>query len=314
MAPYRILSLDGGGIRGVLTASLLERLEDKQPGFLTMVDLFAGTSTGGILALALASGMTAEEVRDIYVKLGNVVFADTFLDNVRDLGNLRGAQYGTSPLKKELQKVFGDRTLYDLPKNVVISAFEMDNQSDIPGKRHWKPKFFHNFRCEDSDGDEKVVDVALRTSAAPTYFPSYQRYIDGGVIANNPSLCALAQALEPKAANQKISNIRMLAVGTGYSPNYVEEENCDWGLLQWAPHLVSIMMEGAVGLAHYQSTQLLGDRYFRINPRLPVKISLDGTKQIDLMRGLAAQFDMEEAGIWLKKNFRQQKVKAQPEQ
>jgi patatin-like phospholipase/acyl hydrolase len=66
MAPYRILSLDGGGIRGVLTASLLERLEEKQPGFLTMVDLFAGTSTGGILALALASGMTAE-VRDLYV-------------------------------------------------------------------------------------------------------------------------------------------------------------------------------------------------------------------------------------------------------
>jgi uncharacterized protein len=148
------------------------------------------------------------------------------------------------------------------------------------------------------------VDVALRTSAAPTYFPGYQRFIDGGVVANNPSLCALAQALNETGGKQKLSNIRMLAVGTGYSPNFIPQQDADWGLLQWAPHLVSIMMEGAVGLAHYQSTQLLGSRYYRVNPRLPVKIALDGTKQIDLMRGLAAQFDLEEAGVWMKKNFR----------
>jgi len=309
MAPYRILSLDGGGIRGVLTASLLERLEEKQPGFLTLVDLFAGTSTGGILALGLASGMTATEVRNLYINLGNIVFADTLFDNVKDLGNLRGAQYSTGPLKTELEKVFGERTLADLPKKVVISAFELDNQKTEPGRRHWKPKFFHNYPGEDSDGHEKIVDVALRTSAAPTYFPMYQRYIDGGVIANNPSLCALAQALEPKTGGQKLSNVRMLAVGTGYSPNFITQQNADWGLLQWAPNLVSIMMEGAVGLAHYQCTQLMGSRYHRINPRLPVPVSLDGTKQIDLMVGLAAQFDLEEAGAWLKKNFRVVKAK-----
>jgi uncharacterized protein len=309
MAPYRILSLDGGGIRGVLTASLLERLEEKQPGFLGMVDLFAGTSTGGILALALASGMTASEVRDLYVRLGTIVFTDSIYDNIKDMGNLRGAQYSTGPLKKELENVFGDKLLSDIPKKIVISSFELDNRSDVPGGRHWKPKFFHNFPGEDTDEGEKIVDVALRTSAAPTYFPCYQRYIDGGVIANNPSLCALAQALNPTSGNQKISNVRMLAVGTGYSPNYISEENSDWGLLQWAPYLVSIMMEGAVGLAHFQSTQLLGSRYYRVNPRLPVPISLDGTQQIDLMRGLAAQFDLEEAGVWMKKNFKPVKTK-----
>lgn len=305
MALFRILSLDGGGIRGVLTAALLERLEEKQPGFLSLVDLFAGTSTGGILALALASGMSAAQVRSLYMNLGSVVFADSIFDNIRDLGNLRSAQYSTGPLKEELEKVFGARTLFDLPKKVVISAFELDNLKTEPGRRHWKPKFFHNFPGEGSDGAEKIVDVALRTSAAPTYFPMYQRYIDGGVIANNPALCALAQALEPESGGQKLSNIRMLAVGTGYSPNFITEQNADWGLVQWAPRLISIMMEGAVGLAHYQSTQLLGSHYFRINPRLPLPISLDGTKQIDLMLGLAAQFDLEEAGIWLKKNFQQ---------
>jgi uncharacterized protein len=309
MAPYRILSLDGGGIRGVLTASLLERLEEKQPGFLTMVDLFAGTSTGGILALGLAAGMTAAEVRSLYINLGKIVFADTLFDNIKDLGNLRGAQYSTGPLKKELEKVFGEKTLADLPKRVVISAFELDNQKTEPGARHWKPKFFHNYPGEGSDGHEKIVDVALRTSAAPTYFPMYQRYIDGGVIANNPALCALAQALAPDSGNQRISNVRMLAVGTGYSPNFIADQNADWGLIQWAPNLISIMMEGAVGLAHYQSMQLLGSRYHRINPRLPIPISLDSTKQIDLMVGLAGQFDLEEAGAWMKKNFRVVKAK-----
>jgi uncharacterized protein len=303
MAPYYILSLDGGGIRGVLTASLLERLEEKQPGFLKKVDLFAGTSTGGILSLALAWGMTASEARDLYVNLGNVVFADTLWDNIKDLGNLRGAQYSTGPIQQELTKVFGDAKLSDLPKNVLISSFDLDNQRSDPVRRHWKPKFFHNFPTEDSDGDEMIVDVALRTSAAPTYFPSYQRYIDGGVIANNPALCAVAQALHPATGKQQLDNIRMLSVGTGYSPNFIDRENADWGLVQWAPHLISIMMEGAVGLAHYQSTQLLGDCYYRINPRLPVQIALDGTKQVTLMRRLAADYDLEEAGIWMKHVF-----------
>src|SRR5579859_1850699 len=98
MPPYHILTLDGGGIRGLLTTILLERLEAAVPGFLAKIDLYAGTSTGGILALGLASGITPTAARGLYEAQGPEVFAVTVLDNVRDLGKGMGAEYGNANL------------------------------------------------------------------------------------------------------------------------------------------------------------------------------------------------------------------------
>src|SRR5262245_1918539 len=118
MAPYRILTIDGGGIRGLLTTILLERLEAAVPGFLSRIDLFAGTSTGGILALGLASGVTPNAARALYEEKGPAVFQDSLFDNIRDLGHAIGAQYGNTNLKKALTDYFGDKTLGELPKKV----------------------------------------------------------------------------------------------------------------------------------------------------------------------------------------------------
>lgn len=305
MTAFHILSLDGGGIRGVLTAALLERLEQSNPGFLSRVDLFAGTSTGGILALGLGSGMTPSEVRNLYERLGASVFSDSIWDNLVDLGQVRGAQYSNKKLKEELTNQFGSMKLSDLPYKVLISSFDLDNEATGMGKvRSWKPKYFHNFPGEDSDGHERVIDVALYTSAAPTYFPVYQGYVDGGVVSNNPSMCAVAQALEPKTGKQKLRDVRVLSVGTGFNPKYLPAQDEDWGFIQWAPHLVSLILEGSMGLADYQCRQLLGAHYCRVNPILPLQIGLDGVDQIDLMKSLASQFDLSEAVTWLKKNFR----------
>ena len=115
MTVFHILSLDGGGIRGVLTAALLERLEQSNPGFMSRVDLLAGTSTGEILALGLASGMTPSEVRSLYERLGASVFSDSIWDNLIDLGQVRGAQYSNKKLKEELTNQFGSMKLADLP-------------------------------------------------------------------------------------------------------------------------------------------------------------------------------------------------------
>ena len=305
MSPFHIVSLDGGGIRGILTSALLERLESAQPGFLAQVDLYAGTSTGGILALALASGMTPTEARKLYERLGTKVFQDSFWDNLKDLGQLKGAQYSNGPLREELTNTFGSKILGDLPHNVLVSSFDLDNEATGMGNvRSWKAKYFHNFPGSDSDAHEKVVDVALRTSAAPTFFPIYQGYVDGGVVSNNPSMCAVAQAVEPNSGKQKLRDVRVLSLGTGTNPKYMAELDEDWGLVQWAPHLISLMLEGSVGLADYQCHQLLGSHYFRVNPVLPVEIGLDGVDQIPLMETLASQFDLSEAGAWVKRNFR----------
>ncbi len=313
MARYHILSLDGGGIRGVLTAALLERLEDQVPGFMEQVDLIAGTSTGGILALGLASGMTPAAARELYERLGEHVFQDSFWDNLHDLGQATGAQYSNTYIKEELTKQFGSMTLSDLGKKVIISSFDLDNEEISFGKvRSWKPKFFHNYPGEDSDGHERVVDVALRTSAAPTYFPVYHGYVDGGVISNNPSMCALAQALQPDTGNQRLRDIRLMSLGTGVNPKYLTVVDDDWGFVHWAPHVISLMMEGSMGLADYQCRQLLHERYLRVNPILPIPIGLDGLAEVPIMKSLAAQFDLEEARNWLKRNFRSAKKQTDP--
>jgi patatin-like phospholipase/acyl hydrolase len=304
MSLYHILTLDGGGIRGVLTASLLERIEAEHPGFLAKIDLFAGTSTGGILALGLASGMTPTQARELYENMGASVFQRSLWREIRDLDKLIGPDYPNEPLKADLTNHFGDMTLGDLPKKVLVSSFDLDNQSIDPAKpRSWKPKFFQNFSGPGSDAAEKVVDVALRTSAAPTFFPIYQGFVDGGVVANNPSMCALAQALNPATGGQNLKDIRLLSVGTGNNPAFLNPSTDEWGLVQWAPHLITLMLDGSGGLADYQCAQVLGRHYFRLNSLLPMEISLDRVDQIPLMKQIVAQQDLSAVFAWVNTNF-----------
>jgi hypothetical protein len=95
-----------------------------------------------------------------------------------------------------------------------------------------------------------------------------------------------------------------MSVGTGFNPKYLPAQDEDWGYIQWAPHLVSLIMEGASGLVDYQCRQLLGAHYVRVNPILPLQIGLDGVDQIELMKSLASQFDLSDAVAWLKNNYR----------
>lgn len=297
---YRILSMDGGGIRGILTVRILERLEAAVPGLMASIDLFAGTSTGGLLTCGLAYGMNPTEIRKLYEDCASAIFADTLLDNIKDLGNLIGAQYSVQPLKDVLVKRFGDLTLAELPKKVLISAFDLDNEAAAPALRTWKMKFFHNYPGPDSDGGELVVDVAIRTSVAPTYFPIYQGYIDGGVAAGNPAMCALAQALHRSTGGQRLEDVVLLSVGTGVNPHYIQSKNGDWGLINWAPHIVTIMLEGSAGLAHYQCRQVMEAQYHRIDPILPRPIDMDQIRFIPELLSVAESVDLDETITWLK--------------
>lgn len=306
MTKFRILSLDGGGIRGVITAIILQRLSSEKnlSGWLDSVDLIAGTSTGGLLALGMAHGVDLQRIRDLYEMNGAKVFDDTWLDNLIDLGQISGSQYDNKRLEQELKKLLGQTTLAQLQKKVLITAFDMDNESSNPAKRTWKPKIFHNFPGAGSDGAELAYKVGLYTSAAPTYFPSVDGYVDGGVFANNPSMCALAQTQDTRIRNRPaISEVVLLSLGTGTSLIYIPGNRLDWGFAQWAKPLVSLIMDGVSGIANYQCQNILGEKYHRLAPVFPPGISfpLDAVKRVPDMVRFAMDIDLSDTARWLSK-------------
>ncbi len=308
MATYRVLSFDGGGLRGLITTVLLQRLV-ATPGLgnlLARVDLVSGTSTGGLLALAIAGGLDLAEIRRLYVDKGKVIFDDSWLDDLVDLGRLRGAEYKTSPLRRQLTALFGDTTLGQLGRRVLIPTFDLDNHDPDPAKRTWKPKLFHNFPGSGNDRAMTVVDVGLYTTAAPTYFPSVDGYIDGGVYANNPAMCALAQTQDRRyTPTPALTDVRLCSLGTGTNLQYITGRNNDWGYAQWAKPLINLMMDGTTGIADYHCRQLLDANYTRLAPVFPpgMHIPLDDVKGIPEMIAFAEAVPLTDTAAWFRREW-----------
>ena len=308
MAKYRIVSIDGGGIRGLVTTILLQRIVATRglENFLDSIDLVAGTSTGGLLALGIAYGLDLAHIRDLYINKGPEIFDDSWLDDLRDLGKLRGADYSIKPLRSELKKLFGNATLGDLGKKVLITAFDLDNEDTNPAKRTWKPKLFHNFTGTNTDKAFSVVNVGLYTSAAPTYFPSVDGYIDGGVFATNPSMCALAQTQDKRYKPvPDLNDINLLSLGTGTSLQYITGKSHDWGSVKWIKPIFTLMFDGTAGIADYQCSQFLGERYHRLKPVFPASITvpMDDIRKIPYMIEFAETLDIDGTIRWLKKTW-----------
>ncbi len=307
VAVYRILTLDGGGIRGLLSAVLMDELDRRHPDWLSRVDMIAGTSTGGILALALANGMQPAKLAELYYELGPIIFKDNLLDDVRDLGRMIGADYATKNLRGELEKIFADTRLQDLNKRVLITAFDLDNEAETAKERSWKPKFFHNFPGEDSDGERHAAAVALYTSAAPTYFPSVDGYIDGGVVANHPGMVALSQTQDRRSEIQdrpRIDEIRLLSIGTGEVLSHIKGPIHNWGLVQWAKPLLNLMLDALSGVPDFQCRQILGANYHRLNYTFPDGdgIKLGEWKKRDRLVEIGRQhmhMELDAAAGWL---------------
>ena len=194
------------------------------------------------------------------------------------------------------RQLFGDARLSDLEKRVLIPAFDLDNEKPEPSERSWAPKFFHNFPGPDSDGPLPVWKVALYTSAAPTYFPSVDGYIDGGVVANNPSMAALAQTRDRRAFPRpwSLDRMRLLSVGTGRMLMRIGGRTRDWGLAQWARPILDIMGEGLTGVADYQCRQMLDKRYHRLAPVFPPgrRFPLNGVRKIPALVKFAESVEL----------------------
>lgn len=231
--PFRILSIDGGGIRGILPASFLAEIEKRYLGGRSIAgyfDMIAGTSTGGIVALGLAHGLAASDIAEIYTERGGNIFP------VRGpVGHLRGKlrhvwkhKHDRGPLENELLRIFGQTVLGEARNRLVIPAME-----GIHGEP-WIYKTPHHpdYRL---DRHETMARVALATTAAPTYFPALEnsgyRMLDGGVWANNPVMNALVDALACFEVSRR--DVQILSLGCGEKAFSVTPARASGGMWQW---------------------------------------------------------------------------------
>ena len=308
MARYRILSIDGGGVRGLLVAVLLQQLDERVPGWRDHVDLMAGTSTGGIITLGLAHGLNPTQLRELYLDETPLIFHDTFWDDVRDLGRVIGAEYRIENLRQALDEVFQETLLEELTTRVLVPVFDLDDGNTDPRLRSWKPKLFHNFPGPDCDGHRRAADVALYTSAAPTFFPSVDGYVDGGVAIINPSMAALAQTQDARceiAERPAIDEVVLLSIGTGKVLSHIEGDRHNWGYLQWVRPLIRLMSDAVSGIPHYQAGQILGDNYHRLDYTFAPDegVALDEWQANDRLVRIAERemnFELDQTAEWLR--------------
>ncbi|RUP06109.1 MAG: patatin [Mycobacterium sp.] len=282
----RILSIDGGGVKGVFPAAFLADVEEKlDRPIVDHFDLIVGTSTGGIIALGLGMGLSAKEILSFYQQRGPEIFRGN-----RAIGLLRwlgAAKYDPAPLKAALVEVFGDRRLGDSKTRLVIPSLDLET-----GQVHVK-KTAHHPRFE-RDYTERVVDVALATAAAPTYFPTHRSeagipLIDGGMWANNPMGTAAVEALG--VLDWAKGDVCLLGVGCTESPlSIAAHRRSRLGLNYWATRLVDVIMAGQSSASLGTAQLLLGhENVYRVSPVVGSdRFKLDRAKDIESLRALGA--------------------------
>lgn len=222
---FRILSLDGGGIKGVFTAAFLARLERDYLGGESIgkyFDLVAGTSTGGLIALCLACGKTAQDALDLYLKHGAAIFEPVSWRMLK-------AGFATEPLHDAVRAVLGDRVLGDASLRLCIPAVNARRAEPCIFKTPHHPDYSF-------DATERMIDVALATTAAPTFFQPHATadyvLLDGGLIANNPVMVALVDALSCFGLARR--QVRILSIGAGARQPFITEDQMTGGRAAWS--------------------------------------------------------------------------------
>lgn len=302
---FRILSVDGGGIRGLISvltiAEIEKRLGERVGKEVRMADyfhLFAGTSTGGLIALALTSPkrVSAAELASFYTEDGPRIFHRGLGQELGSLWGLSGPKYSLAPLREAVERRLGTSKISEATRDLLVTSYDMT---------HSEPYFFKRWRAlERPERNFPIAEAALATSAAPTYFPSHglkgRALVDGGVFAANPSVAAIAEALgrqSDEPARLSPDDLFLVSIGTGeFETGFSQREVSKWGKLGWVtggeePPILGAMLGGASDGADYWSHMLLnhapgeavptpdelgaGPRYYRLQVKLPGPIAMD---------------------------------------
>lgn len=274
----KILSIDGGGIRGIIPAMVLAEIEKKTGKSISeLFNMIAGTSTGGILALGITvpgdndkPKFTANDLIGLYENNGRKIFDRSFWRGVSSIGNLFDEKYSHEPLEEVLKSYLGDTIMKSAKTKVLVSAYDIE---------HRTPYFFKSWRNEYNH--VAMWRVGRATSAAPTYFEPAQvdmegellSFVDGGVFINNPAVSAYAEIKRLIFENEFPDEpILVVSLGTGQLTRPIKyEEAKGWGLAGWAIPILNVVFDGVSDAVDYQLSQILGpDHFYRFQTELNI--------------------------------------------
>jgi patatin-like phospholipase/acyl hydrolase len=264
---------------------------EHRPDLIQEADVISGTSTGGIIALMLAAGYDTDHTLKLYTEEGPALFRRRWWH----FFGLFGAKYHNTGLQQAMQRELGEFTLRDLNKLVLIPSI------DLAGRRGTyqtvKGTFFHNFEGSDYL-DVPSWEVGMYTSAAPTFFKPFRSFVDGGMIANNPCMAAVAQVLSKDTLpTTGAEDIRCLSIGTGFpTKNYSRLK--DFGLTG-AATLVDIIFQGLEASPSFLARSVLNGNFHRINPVDEQNLAMDDIKNIQGHLSLADRCDLDNSKTWL---------------
>jgi patatin-like phospholipase/acyl hydrolase len=277
---FRVLCIDGGGIRGIIPALILAEIEERtQKPISQLFDYIAGTSTGGILSLGLvmpnAEGRprySAKDLVGLYQEKGANIFSVDAWKSISSGGGILDEKYSQVGIENTLQQYFGKTTLKDALTEVMVTSYDLETR---------RPYFFKSNKAkQDPRRNHLFWQAARATSAAPTYFEPFKletddelmyfSLVDGGVFANNPAMCAYAEVMR-MAKNNKLF---VVSLGTGeMSAQSISHDKAkDWGVAQWIKPLIDIMMDGNSDTVDYQLQQIIAadddSEYYRLQAKL----------------------------------------------
>jgi len=281
------LSLLGGGVRGRLTIQPLQFLEEKSgKPIAEMFDMIAGTSTGGILACGLATTKyTAQDLAGIYDDHAEEIFTRTA--KWKSLFGILRSKHNSTGLERVMNQYFGNSRLSDCGTDILVTAYDTTSA---------KPYFFKSANFSENQ-NHFLRDVAVATASAPTYLPPKSlnngrvSLIDGGIYANDPTMCLLAEALNQGYAPE---NIFILTIGTGKTNKvYPYREVREWGLKSWLRKrgdtpLISMIMDGTNETVDYQTRQILSpENYLHLQIEIAEKHSVMDNATAENMKALS---------------------------
>ena len=286
----RVLALDGGGIKGAYTASVLHTFEQMSgKRICDHFDLIVGTSTGGIIAIGIGLGLEMQQILDMYASRGPFIFPPSFqLPFLPQPLGLFRTKYRADGLKKEIEHTFGESKLGASQCRLVITALNADDGDVKLFKTAHHDRFKRDYKY-------RASDIALSTSAAPTFFPAHgmnggYTLVDGGVWANCPALVGAIEAMT--VLGHKREDIDILSVGTTQTPFHIPRRRRVGGKARWAMHAADMLMHAGAAGAVAQAELLTRrkerwDGLLRINAMvLPKRFSLDSSKEVDALVAL----------------------------